>query len=172
MRVGCAVFGIAAVGLAAYFLVTVPAARFGLLAIALGILLARIGAWWQLRQAVASFRRDHGSSGRDLLIVYSASPHWQEYIESRWLSTWRDRAVALNRSGPDWQRQPETLLWRRLAGRKEHTPVAIVVPPRGQPRIFRFYAAFRDFKHGKPGALEGRERELEQALSRSSRGAI
>ncbi|MDB4906270.1 MAG: hypothetical protein JWO05_1054 [Gemmatimonadetes bacterium] len=153
-----------------YLVVTVPMARFGLLAIVLGILLSRIGAWWQLRRAVTAFRQAPGSSGRDLLIVYSASPHWQEYIESTWLRKWDKRAVALNRSEPDWQRRPEVKLWKQLARDNERSPVAIVVPLRGRPEIFRFHAAFKDFKHGKRSTLEGMERELESALARSSPG--
>jgi hypothetical protein len=106
----------------------------------------------------------HSASGRDLLIVYSSSPHWQPYIEEKWISRWQDRAVLLNRSAPDWQTRPETRLWRRLAGLQNHTPVAIVVPKRGATRIVRFYSAFQDYKHGKPSALHAKEEELENIL--------
>ena len=149
-------------------MVTVPSARIGVLAVALVILLNRLWVRWQLRQAVTSFRRTHGPSGRDVLIVYSASPHWQDYIDSHWLTRWTDRAVVLNRSAPDWQDRPEAELWRRLAGRIEHTPVAIVVPQRGRPQIVRFYSAFKDYKHGKPATLHARERDLERVLSASA----
>ena len=162
---GCAALAFGTLAFSVYVVVAVPSARLVLLAIALGILLARLVAWWQLRQALSEFRRTHVAFGRDLLIVYSESPHWQEYIDSRWLTKWRDRAVTLNRSAPDWQQQPQAALWRRLAGRTEHTPVAIVVPLHGRPRIIRFFTAFRDYKHGKATTLHERERDLEQALS-------
>ena len=164
---GCAALALGALTFSVYVVVAVPSARLVVIAVALGILLARLVAWWQLRQALTHFRRTHVAFGRDLLIVYSASPHWQEYIDSHWLTKWRDRAVTLNRSAPDWQQQPEAVLWRRLAGRTEHTPVAIVVPLRDRPRIIRFYTAFRDYKHGKATTLHEREADLEHALSDS-----
>jgi hypothetical protein len=153
-----------ALGFAVYLLITVPAARLGILAIVLGVILARVGAWWQLRRAVVAFRRAHGDAGRDLLIVYSASPDWQDYIESQWLIQWQHRVVTLNRSAPAWQRQPEVALWRQLTRGGEHTPVAIIVPATRRPSVVRFYTAFKDRKHGNATTLHDRERELASAL--------
>ena len=167
IRHGCAALAIAGLAFAAYVIVTVPSARNGMLAVALVILLVWLWKRWQRDHANNSFRRTYGASGRDLLIVYSASPHWQGYIEREWLTRWSDRAVVLNRSAPNWQQQPEAALWKRLAGRIEHTPVVIVIPPRGRPQVIRFYNAFRDYKHGKTAALHARERDVEQAISAS-----
>ena len=164
IRYGCEAMALAAFAFTAYAIVTVSAARIGLLAIALVILLAWLFKRLQLQQAIQSFRRRHGASGRDLLIVYSASPHWQDYIDSQWVAKWGDRAVVLNRSSPDWQQQAEATLWQRLAGRVEHTPVVIVIPRRGRPQVIRFYNAFNDYKHGKAATLRARERDLEQAI--------
>jgi hypothetical protein len=126
-------------------------------------LLALIGVWKDIR-VIRAFRSRHGADGKDLLIVYSDSPVWGRYIEEGWIARWSERAVVLNRSSPAWSHDPDAQLWRRMAGRTEHTPVAIVVPRRGQPKVIRFYLAFRDFKHGRRTALNQKERELEAAL--------
>ena len=157
--VGFAVFvgiatTVASSAIAAIAIIAVP----GLLAIG-----ALASAWKDLR-AIRAFRSRHATSGRDLLIVYSASPVWGHYIEDRWLARWSERAVVLNRSSPEWHHEPEAELWRRMAGRTEHTPVAIVVPRKGHPEVVRFYSAFRDYKHGRPTSLLQREHELEAAL--------
>ena len=164
--VGCAVVAFALLGWGIYLAVTVPAARFGLLAL-LAVIPITVGvARWRLARALNDFRRAHGPAGKDLLLVYTASPHWQPYIEQHWLPRWHARAVVLNRSDPGWKARPEASLWRRMAGPREHTPAAIVIPSVGRPRIFRFYSAFRDYKHGKRASLEALERELAHALER------
>jgi hypothetical protein len=159
---GCALVAFGLVGYAAYAVVTVPAARVGLAALLAAIPIAILVKRWRLRHAVRAFRQAHAP--RDLLIAYTASPHWQEHIEQHWLTRWASRSVALNRSAPNWKQRPEAELWRLMAGHSEHTPVAIVVPPDRSPSIFRFYRAFRDSKHGKHAALLALERELESAL--------
>jgi hypothetical protein len=47
---------------------------------------------------------------------------------------------------------------------RDHTPVAIVIPPSGKLEIVRFFQAFRDNKHGKPQALHEAEARLASAL--------
>jgi len=124
---------------------------------------------WRNRQLVRSFRIKYRAAGKDLLLVYSSSPHWQPYIETHWLPRWGDRAVVFNRSLPWDSEQIEAVIWRRFAGRNDHTPVAIVLPDRGRPQVIRFWRAFRDFKHGKSAALRASEAELESALRGSHR---
>ena len=124
---------------------------------------------WRERRVANQFRRRHGP-GKDLLLVYTDSPHWRPYIEAHWLPRWGDRAVVLDRSRPWSADQPEAALWRSVAGFREHTPLAIVVPPRGAVQVIRLFLAFRDFKHGKDQRLRAAEAELESALARA-RGA-
>jgi len=125
---------------------------------------------WYQRFLARRFRQAHG--GKDLLIVYTDSPHWKEYIESRWVNQWRERTVTLNRSRPWSRKQPEAALWLGVAGIAEHTPLAVVVPRKGKFRVIRFFAAFRDFKHGKDARLRDAEVELENAMeSAASTGA-
>lgn len=121
------------------------------------------------RLTALRFLRAH--RGRDLLIVYTDSPHWKEHIETKWLARWPDRTVAFNRSRPWSGRQPEAALWRIVAGIAEHTPLAVLVLPGGKVRVIRFFQAFRDFKHGKEGKLRAAEHELEIALSGRGTGA-
>jgi hypothetical protein len=113
------------------------------------------------------FRIKYAGLGKDLLIVYTDSPHWQPYIESRWIPRWGNRAVVLNRSRPWARSQIEAKLWRTLGGIVNHTPLAVVIPRQGKAELVRFFVAFRDHKHGKPARLEAAERDLEQALSKS-----
>ena len=120
-------------------------------------------------RAVAAFRAAHRGSGKDILIVYTDSPHWRDYIESRWLPRWGDRAVVLDRSRPWSHDQPEVRLWRAVAGSAEHTPVVIVVPPRGRVQIVRFWLAFRDYKHGKDRKLRDAEARLARILGEPPR---
>ena len=147
-------------------LVSVTGALGPLLLVVAVALLSGLG-WRYLsarRRAIAGFRAAHGASGKDVLIVYTDSPHWKEYIETRWLPRWADRAIALNRSRPWKEDQPEARLWRAVAGVAEHTPVVIVVPPHGKVRIVRFWLAFRDFKHGKDRRLREAEARLGRIL--------
>ena len=61
--------------------------------------------------------------GRYVLLVYSDSPVWQEYVERELIA----RLVDFN-------------------------PLAVVFRPLRLARRFRFYQPFREFKHGKPEA--------------------
>lgn len=116
------------------------------------------------QRAIAAFRAAHRATGKDVLVVYTDSPHWKEYIETRWLPRWGDRAIAFDRSKPWREDQVEARLWRSVAGTAEHTPVVIVVPPQGKVQIVRFWLAFRDFKHGKDKRLREAEARLAKIL--------
>ncbi|HMB73231.1 MAG TPA: hypothetical protein VKQ06_06640, partial [Gammaproteobacteria bacterium] len=43
---------------------------------------------------------------------------------------------------------------------RSYNPIAIVIRKPWRIRIFRFYEAFRQFKHGKPHELEAQVSEL------------
>jgi hypothetical protein len=119
--------------------------------------------------AIRRFRATWGVRGKDLLLVYSNSPHWQRYVEERWLPLWGHRAVVLNwsqRKQWDAERQSEVELFEVFAGRTEFNPLAIVVPAKGRSaEVVRFWQAFRDFKHGKPQLLREVEAELDRHLA-------
>ena len=124
---------------------------------------------WRRAIAVREFRA--AFSGKDLLLVYTDSPHWKDYIEGNWVQRWPDRVVTLNRSRPWSHTQPEAVLWLRLKGFVEHTPMAIIVPQRGAVRVVRFFKAFRDFKHGNAVPLHMAEDEVVDALQSSDRNS-
>lgn len=119
---------------------------------------------WRLRRLVRRFHTIHGSN-KDVLVVYSDSPHWGPRIEALWTERWGHRSVFFNRSRPWRPEQAEVALWRALAGFREHTPLVIVAAPRRMPSAVRFFAAFRDHKHGKDKALLQAEAEVSAILS-------
>lgn len=116
------------------------------------------------------WKREYGRSGKHILLVYSQSPNWQEYIESNWLPRLREHAVIV-----DWSLRPS---WRRPfpleikafrhwgGGETEFNPMAIIFPSRGKVRTIRFWQPFRDFKHGKTVTLEEAEKDLFEFVDR------
>jgi hypothetical protein len=157
---GCAVVGIA--------LVVVLVRLLGawllwfIAAVVILIVVAIVRDRWRLRGLVRNFRQATG--GKDMLVVYTASPHWQPRIESDWKRRWGHRAVFFNRSEP-WSRdQPEAQLWAQMRGITQHTPLVLVATPKGLTTV-PFFLAFRDFKHGKEAALLEAEAEVDATLA-------
>lgn len=58
------------------------------------VLVAQTAKWWQEWRAVRRFRAAWEPRGKDLLLVYSNSPHWKAYVEERWLPRWGHRRCA------------------------------------------------------------------------------
>lgn len=115
-----------------------------------------------------AFAAKYGAQGKDLVLVYSDSPHWKTYIETNWLPKYAARAVVLNWSARSrWTREqyPESEIFRYFSGMLEYNPIAIVVPDTGKVQVVRFWRAFRDFKHGKDAALRKAEAQLDRYLS-------
>ena len=107
-----------------------------------------IWTWWCLR-------------GRDILLVYSDSPIWHDYIERHFLPSLRERAVVLNWSQRKrWGLSVARLALRHFGGSRQFNPLAVVFRPFRRTRIFRFWQPFRDFKHGRPQALRKMEDEF------------
>ena len=127
--------------------------------------------WWRAtlrkRRLQRRFHERWGGEGKRLLLVYSNSPHWQAYIEQRWLPRLRPVAVVINWSErARWSEHHslEAEIFRAVTGDREFNPVAIIIPKKGKLRVIRFWKAFRDYKHGKDQALRRAEAELEGAL--------
>jgi hypothetical protein len=145
----------------------------GLLVFAAGVIVIAAASYaahvWRQWRAVRRFRAVWKPRGKDVLLVYSNSPHWQGYVEDTWLPRWGHRAVVLNWSDRAvWKRdrRPEVALFRVFAGDREFNPLAIVVPSEGRrARVVRFWRAFRDYKHGKDRLLRAAEAELEGYLT-------
>jgi hypothetical protein len=99
--------------------------------------------------------------GHRVLVVYSDSPHWKQRFEEHILPRLGPRCVVLN-----WSERrrwsfglAECLFWF-YGGAKNYNPLAVVMRPFGRTKIFRFWPAFRDAKHGRPESLHRLETEL------------
>ncbi|MEX2282389.1 MAG: hypothetical protein WEE89_07890 [Gemmatimonadota bacterium] len=108
-------------------------------------------------------------AGRRVLLVYSNSPNWQHYFESRWFPVLEPHIVKLNWSDRSSWRQDRNAVGpavfrHYLGSREEFNPAAVVFMDRGQVEIVRFWKAFRDYKHGKTASLDEQQRRLEDLL--------
>jgi hypothetical protein len=120
---------------------------------------------WQRYQSVSlvrAFRRTFGVE-KDLLLVYTESPHWQPYIEQHWLPRWEARMVLFNRSRPWSKDQVEARLWRSVHRYGEHTPLAIIIPRGGDFRnrwsfTRRFAISSMESRNGSRGPRLGSSR--------------
>jgi hypothetical protein len=122
-------------------------------------------AWdrWQAHRLRRRFESKWQAAGKTGLLVYSNSPHWQEYVQTRWLPHLSDRMVVLNWSEREqWPDAAplEARVHRQWAGDREFNPVAIVFRDGMKPDVVRFWKAFRDYRHGKSQPLRAAEREL------------
>lgn len=90
-----------------------------------------------------------GVHGRDVLVVYSNSPHWQRYFEDSVIPSIGERASVLNWSERSrWPRFGwRVTAFRWFAGHREFNPIVIVFKNLRWPRCFRFYRAMHDAKH-------------------------
>jgi len=100
--------------------------------------------------------------GRRVLFVYSNSPIWKAHIESEILPRLPSTAAVLN-----WSERARWSSWslsvwlfRFYGGTRQYNPLALVLRPWRGPKLFRFWRAFRDYKHGKLEPL----RSLEEAF--------
>jgi hypothetical protein len=148
--------------------------------------------WWEDYRGTAlrrEFVRRWGSAGKRGLLVYSNSPHWQQYIETNWLPVLKDRVFVLNWSErARWNKEHpfEARLFRRFASDREFNPLAVLLldrprhatfrawltaikqrdalgmlaPSPQDVKVIRFWQPFRDFKHGKERLLREAENEL------------
>ena len=107
-----------------------------------------VWTWWCLR-------------GRDILFVYSDSPIWRDHVEQHILPHLGERAVVLNWSQRKrWRLSVARLAFHHFGGYRQFNPLGVVFRPFGRTRTFRFWEPFRDFKHGRPGALQKIEHEF------------
>jgi hypothetical protein len=96
-----------------------------------------------------------GLQGRNVLFVHSESPIWSDYIEQEILPQIAKTAVILNWSErKQWKISLAVLAFKLYGGTRDFNPMAIVFRPFRLHKIFRFYKAFKDFKHGQTEPLE------------------
>jgi hypothetical protein len=104
--------------------------------------------------------------GKDVLLVYSNSPIWHDYLTEQILPLVGHRAVVLNwterKQWARWRLAPLVFWW--FAGRREFNPFVAIFPPFRRAKVFRFWRPFKDWKHGKNEALERMRKELLESL--------
>lgn len=92
---------------------------------------------------------------QSVLFIYSDSPTWKEYIEREILPHIQDRAVILNWSDRrNWKNSLAVLTFRYFGGDRNFNPIAIVFRPFRLVKIYRFFQAFQEFKHGDAKKVE------------------
>lgn len=103
--------------------------------------------------------------GRYALLIYSDSPVWREYFEADVLPAAGTRAVVLNWSEREsWEWSLAVVAFRFFGGSREFNPMAVVFRPFAWARRFRFYRAFRAFKHGRSEEIEKLQRQFVELL--------
>jgi hypothetical protein len=90
-----------------------------------------------------------------VLFVYSDSPIWKEYIEREIIPHLQEKAVILNWSERKyWSNSLPTLAFRYFGGSRNFNPIAIIFRPFQVAKTYRFYQAFKKFKHGNPEEVQ------------------
>lgn len=119
-----------------------------------------------------------------MLLVYSNSPNWKDYIEKTIIPKVEPHAEILNFSErTKWgELEDQTGVELFLAfsgvekiksrgkiewGGREYNPVVIVLLPNIRPKVIRFWKAFKDHKHGKDQKLRILEQELSGYLKKT-----
>jgi len=105
--------------------------------------------------------------GKDVLLVYSDSPIWHDYMTSEILPLVQKRAVVLNWSGrskwPRWWTF-SVQVFHSFAGEEEFNPLVILFRPLRRARVFRFWSAFKAWKNGYTEPVEKIRQNLIDAL--------
>jgi hypothetical protein len=107
--------------------------------------------------------------GRDVLLVYSDSPIWREYVEEEILPQVESRAIILNWSKrKQWKNLLAIHAFWRFGGLSEFNPLAVVFRPFHQAKVFRFFKPFQEFKRGQTTQVEQIKTELFETLNATS----
>jgi hypothetical protein len=98
---------------------------------------------------------------QSVLFVYSDSPIWKDYMESEIIPRIQNQAVILNWSErKTWKTSLPVAAFRYFGTDRNFNPIAMVFRPFHFVKTYRFFEAFKDFKHGNPRKVE----ELKNAL--------
>jgi hypothetical protein len=131
------------------------------LLVALGILLSPlIAVAWLGHIAVSMWLaiRLRGSwpANKFVLLGYSQSPVWAPFIEQSLVPQLGEVVVLIDRSKETWKREHpiEARALSFWGGMRSYNPIAVVIRRPWRVRVFRFYKAFQQFKHGKPRELD------------------
>jgi hypothetical protein len=96
-----------------------------------------------------------------VVFVYSDSPTWKDCIEREILPYLQNRAVILNWSERrNWKNSLTVLAFRYFGGHRNFNPMGMVFRPFRFVRTYRFFEAFKEFKHGDTRNVEKLKKEL------------
>lgn len=102
---------------------------------------------------------------RFVLFVYSDSPIWKDYIETEIFPHIQDHTIILNWSQrKSWKPSLAVLAFRYFGGYRNFNPIAIVFRPFHLVKTYRFFQAFRAYKHGDPEKVEETKNQLFENL--------
>jgi hypothetical protein len=98
--------------------------------------------------------------GKDMLLVYSD-------MTTQILPLVKERAVVLNWSErKKWPKYSLSVIaFRAIGGRRNFNPLVVYFRPFRHAKLFRFWSAFKDSKHGDIDPVERLRRELQSAKS-------
>lgn len=104
--------------------------------------------------------------GKNVLYVSSDSPIWTEYMETEVFPLVANRAIVLNWSArSEWPRWSLAVrVFRTFGQRRDFNPMVIVFRPFQRAKVFRFFAAFGEWKDGNTAPIERLHRDLTHAL--------
>jgi hypothetical protein len=104
--------------------------------------------------------------GKNVLLVYSDSPIWHEYMLTQVMPLVREHAIVLNLSErskwPWWSFRVHVFHW--FAGDREFNPLVVLFRPFRRARVFRFWSAFKERKRGDEQAVDRLRQELLSVL--------
>jgi len=105
--------------------------------------------------------------GKDVLFVSSDSTIWKEYMEQEVLPIVGSRAERLNWSERKrWKKYSLGVQsFRSYSGDQGFNPMVIVFRPFRPAIQFRYFDAFRDFKHGRPEGVRSITSDLARLMS-------
>lgn len=90
-----------------------------------------------------------------VVFVYSDSPTWKDYFEREFIPYLRDSAVILNWSKrKNWKNSLAVLAFRYFSGHRNFNPMGMIFRPFHFVKAYRFFDAFKEFKHGNPKNVE------------------
>jgi hypothetical protein len=100
--------------------------------------------------------------GKNVLFVYSDSPIWKEYMTQQVLPLVHERAVVLNWSDRSrWRKWSLAVsVLRSFGGHREFNPMVILFRPLRTAQVFRFWAAFKAWKHGDTHSVDHLQNDL------------
>jgi len=133
-------------------------------------------AWWlQGRWLRYQFEVKWGQHGKRVLLVYSETREWQQYVAEERIAGLRERAVLLKwarRSEMKRNAPLETKIFSHWGDDRMFNPTAIYLPKWGKVKTIRFRQAFKDFRHGKEQELRKTRDQLAAIVDRlATRGA-